>query len=276
MKNTLLIFLFLLATGMVTAQDGRADMSRDLESSVCGIKEPFLFWLWSSMAGRPDKQRLAGLTGIDDLSYTTTDGRQLRGYRLVTHTQNPKGYLLVLQGNAILADQLIAEFMGYARAGYDVYMYDYRGYGRSEGKRRLKAMVSDTREILAALNAKPYARRLVYAFSFGGILLLDAYEPGMSLDKIVIDSSPARLSDYGCPQEFDPVSHLPTACANFMFIVGLQDTVVTPRMSQALLNQAEICKAQVVRDTHFQHPFMDPEPANHQRRMRMIEDFLLN
>lgn len=275
MKYAFLILVSILFIGTTNAQTRHTDMANDLETSVCGMKEPILFWLWSTTAGRSDPQRLAGLRGVDDIIHTTRDGRQLRGYRLTAHTEPAKGFLLILQGNAILADQLIDQFMSYARAGYDVYMYDYRGYGRSDGKRRLKAMVSDTREILAALNAKPYARRLVYAFSFGGILLLDAYEAGSALDKVVIDSSPARLSDYGCPQEFDPIANLPTDCSRFLFIMGLQDDVVTPSMTRPLLEQAETCKAQVVRDMSFRHPFMDPDPTNHQRRMKLIEDFLL-
>ena len=43
-----------------------------------------------------------------------------------------RGYLLVVQGNAMLADQIITHFDPFARSGYDVYIFDYRGYGRSE------------------------------------------------------------------------------------------------------------------------------------------------
>lgn len=251
------------------------DEKMELETSVCGLKEPFLFWLWSSMAGRADASRLKGLHGVEDISYTSRDNRVLRGYLLKSRTEKAKGYLLVLQGNAILADQLIGEFITYANLGYDVYVYDYRGYGRSQGKRRLKALVNDAYEMLSALNAKPYPRRIVYAFSFGGIILLNAYRTELRLNRIVIDSSPSRLSGYGCPEQYDPVSHLPDDSSRFMIISGRNDRVVTAAMTEELLTEAAKRDARVIDDPDFAHPFMDPNWSNHQRRMNMIKDFLI-
>jgi len=162
--------------------------------------EPLLFWLWSSQAGSPNEKRLKGLGNVADVSFTTADGRVLRGYQLVAdagsskpQSSRPKGYLLVIQGNAMLADQILAEFRAYADAGYDVYIYDYRGYGRSEGKRRLKAIVHDYRSIISALNAGAYEEKLVYAMSIGGIIFLDALTAENQPDRVVIDSSPSRL-----------------------------------------------------------------------------------
>lgn len=275
MRTAILVCILYFSVSSGTAHANQLDNEMELETSVCGLKEPFLFWLWSSMAGEADASRLTGLDGVKDIAFSSQDGRVLRGYKLLSRVDPAKGYLLVLQGNAILADQLIGEFTSYARAGYDVYMYDYRGYGRSEGKRRLKAMVSDIREIVTALNERPYPRRLVYAFSFGGILLLDSFEAEFDLNRVVIDSAPGRLSNYGCPVQFDPVEHLPDDCSPFLFISGQRDTVVTPSMTQELLSEAKQRKARIVNDVDFSHPFMEPIPALHQQRMKMVEKFLL-
>jgi len=268
-----------MAGGTSAAQTGEA---LNLETSVCGLKEPIMFWLWSRQAGRPDGRRLAGLSDVEEISVVTKDNRILRGYLLrardergVVPAPDPRGYLLVVQGNAILADQILREFSRYADAGYDVYLYDYRGYGRSQGKRRLKAMVSDYQEIISRLNTAPYRERLVYAMSFGGIVLLDAWRPGFRLDRIVIDSSPSRLSDHGCPEEYDPVDHLPLDCGNFMVIVGGRDMVVPPAMSLEMAERARQRGALTVRDPDLGHPFMDRQWSLHQRRMDTIERFLL-
>jgi pimeloyl-ACP methyl ester carboxylesterase len=262
------LLLVLLYTS--TAQ---AEENMNLEESVCGLREPFLFWLWSRVAGRPDAGRVQGLENAEDISLGTHDGRILRGYKL--KAQQPVGYLLVFQGNAMLADQILAEFSRYADAGYDVYIFDYRGYGRSDGKRRLQAIVSDIREIVqAANNSQAYKQRLVYAMSLGGVMFMDALQADFSLNRVVIDSSPSRLSDYDCPMEFDPISHLPEDCEKFMFIAGLRDHIVTPAMSRDLLDEAEQCGATVVRDAGFAHPFMDNWNA-HQRRKNVISEFLL-
>lgn len=277
------IYFYLLLSSLLTACASAGQGEKTMEQSVCGFKEPLLFWLWSSQAGNPDINRLRGLPNAEQISFRTDDGRQLRGYRLIAgtnskqpHDSKPKGYLLVLQGNAMLADQILGEFRAYADAGYDVYIYDYRGYGHSEGKRRLKAIVHDYRAILASLNAGNYDEKLVYAMSLGGIILLDALTAEIQLDRVVIDSSPSRLSDYGCPASYDPINHLPNNCSNFMFIVGQQDRVVNPSMSQDMLELARQRGAQIVKDSQFSHPFMDLNWSVHQRRMRLIEKYLLH
>jgi len=233
------------------------------------------------MAGSPNSQRLSGLDGVDDLSFTTQDGRTLRGYKLsarktyLKQIEPAKGFLLVLQGNSILADQILGEFRAYAHVGYDVYIYDYRGYGRSEGKRRLKAIAHDTKKILTSLISQAYEKKLVYAMSLGGVFFLNGLDLGMQLDKIIIDSTPSRLSDYGCPVEYDPVENLPNDGSNILLIRGQRDNVVTPAMSQDLAREAGNRNAIVINDPEYSHPFMDANATIHQRRMREIQRYLL-
>jgi alpha/beta superfamily hydrolase len=271
------IFVVLSASAVIAAE---TDKNMSLEQSVCGLKEPLLFWVWSSAAGRPNARRVKELDYVKDISFPTLDGRELRGYALLTPRRDSaqagkrKGYLLVLQGNAQLADQIIGELTSYVDAGYDVYIYDYRGYGRSNGKRRLKAMVSDVGEIIAELNSS-YDQRLVYAMSFGGILFLNALGQNIVIDRAVIDSSPSRLSTYGCPVTYDPITHVPADGSQLMFIVGLRDTVVTPSMSEEMIDLAQQRKAEVVIDSELAHPFMDYGMVNHRRRMAMIQRFLI-
>ncbi len=275
------VMALLLCLVPSTAVAAKSAMPMKLEQSVCGIKEPFYFWLWSTAAGRPNSKRVSGLEGVVDLSFTTQDGRTLRGYKLRAGKTFPKqmepakGFLLVMQGNAMLADQILGEYRAYAHLGYDVYIYDYRGYGRSNGKRRLKAIVNDIKEIMTSLLAQSYEKRLVYAMSLGGVFLLNALDPDMRLSKIIIDSTPSRLSDYGCPIEYDPIENLPDDCSNILLIRGQQDNVVTPAMSQDLAREAENRNAIVISDPKLSHPFMDTNAIIHRRRMQEIQRYLL-
>ncbi len=247
-------------------------MPRDLEQSICGFKEPFYFWLWSSAAGRADPARVRGRTDIEDVSIVTRDDRTLRGYKLVsTMPAAQRGYLLVVQGNAMLADQIITEFRTFADMGHDVFVFDYRGYGRSEGRRRLRAMLSDYRDIIVDLDARGYASRAFYGMSFGGILILDALREDRGGRSLIIDSSPSRLSDHGCPPEHDPVRNFPSDGAGTLVIVGARDTVVSPAMSHDLVERARQAGAEVVSDPDFGHPFVD---GHTRRRFEMIRDFL--
>lgn len=113
----------------------------DLERSVCGaLREPLAFWLFRRAAGAPDAARVASLRDLERLAFTTRDGRRLGGYKL--RAAKPQGYLLVAPGNAMLADQIVGELQVFRDLGLDIYVYDYRGYGLSQGKSRLAALIS--------------------------------------------------------------------------------------------------------------------------------------
>ena len=254
-----------------------AQQSSSLEQSICGLKEPFVFWLWSSAAGEASAAGLAHVANIEDVAITSSDGRILRGYKLkASHAQAgkelPRGYLLVVQGNAMLADQIITHFDPFARSGYDVYIFDYRGYGRSEGKRRLKAILNDYRQIIQQLGTQPYQRRAFYGMSFGGVVLLDALRQQTGEITVVIDSTPSRLSDYGCPATHDPVNNLPQDAGNLLLIAGTRDQIVKPEAARELLELAEGRGATVLRDPAWGHPFMDSHTL---RRLEAVRRFML-
>lgn len=245
----------------------------NLEQSLCGrFREPFAFWSFRRVAGRPDASRLAGIRDLDPISFQTGDGRTLRGYRL--RAMRPWGYLLVAQGNAMLADQIIGEFAPFRDLNLDVYLYDYRGYGLSNGKSRLKAIVADYRALVAHLNAQGYGRRLLYGLSMGGVMLLNAAGSSGDYDAAVIDSSPSRITSFGCPEAYDPVRHLPQDGVRLMIILGDRDTVVPAADVEELASVAQSRGATVLHDAEFAHPFMDASYETHRRRFRAIADFL--
>lgn len=188
---------------------------------------------------------------------------------------DPRGYLLVVPGNAMLADQIAAELQFFRDLGLDVYVVDYRGYGLSSGRSRLAAIVCDTREIVAHLNGLAYPRRLLYGMSMGGVVLLNAIgtRPDQ-YDALMVDSSPSRISPLGCPQEYDPVRHLPADCSRIKIMGGERDRVVRLADMQELMAAAQDCGAQITRSTEFAHPFQDASEAIQRRRFKEVADFL--
>ena len=100
METLMLLTVYVYGTACYAGQQ-----SSSLEQSICGIKEPFVFWLWSSAAGEASAARLTRVADVEDVAITSSDGRILRGYKLkATHDQAikdlPRGYLLVVQGIA--------------------------------------------------------------------------------------------------------------------------------------------------------------------------------
>ena len=246
----------------------------DVESAVCGsIREPFMFWLWSSMAGSPNPKRVSQIKDLEQISFKTRDITELGGYKLAA--TNPKGYLLVVQGNAMLADQLVADLQVFRDLGLDVYIFDYRGYGISKGKSRLAAIVADYGEIISYLNTLGYDKRLLYGISMGGIVLLDAVGQSQTYMRLVVDSSPSRISDFGCPERYDPVVHLPEDSSRLMIISGANDQVITRSQMDELVRVAASRRGRVLLDNEFAHPYQDFSDTIHRRRQNEVAAFLL-
>jgi alpha-beta hydrolase superfamily lysophospholipase len=246
----------------------------ETQTAVCGsIREPLAFWLWRRLAGPPNPQRVAGLKNVEQIKLTTRDDMQLGGYKLAA--EKPKGYLLVAQGNAMLADQLVDDLQPFRDLGLDVYIFDYRGYGTSQGKSRLAAIVADYAEIVVHLNTRGYPRRLLYGISMGGVILLNAVEDRSAYTRLVIDSSPARISNFGCPERYDPVAHLPEDSSRVMIISGAADTVVRPRAMEELIRVARARGARILQDSGFAHPYQDSSDEVHRRRQNEVAAFLL-
>lgn len=245
----------------------------DPEASVCGaLREPLAFWAFRRGAGSADAGRVAGIADIERITFTTRDGRQLGGYKL--RAPAATGYLLVAQGNATLADQIARDLQYFRSLGVDVYLYDYRGYGLSEGKSRLRAIVEDYREIVASLNAQPYRRRLLYGMSMGGVILLNAVGATGDYDALVVDSSPSRISRYGCPKIYDPVRQLPPDSSRILVIGGERDRVVPIAQVEELMRVAQSRGARVLRHPGLAHPFMDASADLHHSRFQAVADFL--
>jgi alpha-beta hydrolase superfamily lysophospholipase len=261
--------------------DVAAKPSDDVEQTVCGwILERAAFAVWSAVAGRPNPNAWKSVPGAEPNSYRTRDGRTLHGYKISASSDSDAsspspGFVLFAQGNAMLADHLLGVLSNLANQGLEVYVYDYRGYGESEGNRRLKAIASDYREIFAALSAANLGRKFLYGVSFGGIVMLHVIGGGAEFDKAVIDSTPSRLSQWGCPEEYDPVHGVPADSSRLMIMSGQRDGVVKPAEQTEFLSAAESRRARVVISEEFAHPFLDSDPSIHQQRQKLVVDFLL-
>jgi alpha/beta superfamily hydrolase len=261
---------------MATTIDPRLALAQeaDVETAVCGsVREPFMFWLWRSTAGSPNPARVAQITNLEQIRFKTRDGIELGGYKLAA--KNAKGYLLVAQGNAMLADQLIGDLQSFRELGLDVYIFDYRGYGISKGKSRLVAIAGDYAEIVSHLNNLGYEKRLLYGISMGGVILLNAVGRSQAYTRLVVDSSPSRISDFGCPERYDPVAHLPEDSSRLMIVTGSRDEVVRLSQMDELVRVAKSRRARVLQDNEFAHPYQDLSHATHRRRQNEVATFFL-
>lgn len=241
------------------------------EVAVCGaVQEPFAFWMWSASAGSPDPEAAERYPNAKVIEHTTRDGRVLKGFRLKSTAPGDEvtGRMLVAQGNAMLADQLLDYLDTLAAEGIESYVFDYRGYGSSEGRPRLKAIVGDYRELYKSIQPDR-----LYGISFGGIVLLNLIGSGATFTRAVIDSSPARVTDFGCPEHYDPINNFPEDASGLLVIAGAADEVVPSSDVEPLMQLAEARGGKAVLGATFGHPFMDSAQA-HEQRTELVRSFL--
>ena len=116
----------------------------------------------------------AGLT-FREPSFTTDDGIRLCGWWIPTPAQDRLGEILFCHGNAGNIGDRLLEAQLLTRAGFDVLLFDYRGYGHSNGRPDEPGTYRDARAAHHALLAQPEADRASVIYlgeSLGGAVAL--------------------------------------------------------------------------------------------------------
>jgi hypothetical protein len=115
--------------------------------------------------------------GLDyrDLSLETDDGERLHGWWIEARSER-LGHLLLCHGNAGNVGDRVLHASLLTAAGFDVMLFDYRGYGRSSGRPSEQGTYRDARAALASLLRQPEvdASRILYlGESLGGAVALE-------------------------------------------------------------------------------------------------------
>jgi fermentation-respiration switch protein FrsA (DUF1100 family) len=118
-----------------------------------------------------------GQAGLDyrNLTLGTEDGERLHGWWIGTGAKRV-GHLLLCHGNAgNVGDRILhAELL--TAAGFDVLLFDYRGYGRSTGRPSEEGTYRDARAALSCVLEQPGVDRECIFYmgeSLGGAVALD-------------------------------------------------------------------------------------------------------
>ena len=225
-------------TALATPAVAFGSVSHPLEHSVCGwIKEPAAFWIWRRFAGSPVD--MSGEGRITYSTFETQDHRKLIGFRYGSSSgvgpKHAQGALLFAQGNAMLASHIIERLRPFANSGLDVFVFDFRGYGLSQGVPRLIALISDYHDIARRLLADGYRHLYLYGVSLGAVILVNA-AVGIHYSALALDSLPSRVSTrpFTCPKTLDPVTVLPENTSDILVVAGGSDNLVPPEESHLL------------------------------------------
>jgi dipeptidyl aminopeptidase/acylaminoacyl peptidase len=223
--------------------------------------------------GRPQKS-WPGVT-FEEQTFSAQDGTEIYGYRAFADRQQPQQQpaIVIVPGNAMLADQLYSFAAYFALRDFTAYLFDYRGYGGSAGVPRSNALIKDYREILSLVAGNGHAEVYIYAMSFGGIISLVALAEAKSPTGLVLDGVPSKLPWYAfCPGWLNPVNTLEHAPERTLVISGTDDPVISPDQMVALRERAQELGMESRIVENFSHPGLD-DPETTLQRLSLVSDF---
>lgn len=129
------------------------------------------------------------------VSFTSTDGTKLEAWYFKTTHKKPKGFIIHFHGNAQNVSTHFTYLWKVGEVGYDYFVFDYRGFGKSEGTPTPAGVVQDGLAALKWSQAKMKERGIssltVFCQSLGGAICAKTLSlvPEFPVDNVVIDSS---------------------------------------------------------------------------------------
>lgn len=135
----------------------------------------------------------------EDVYFKTTDNLTLHGWLLRTCLDS-KGTVIFLHGNDDNISTHAYRALWFLPEGFDVFIFDYRGYGKSEGKPSLKGVHQDALSAIEEVFTLPGINKnriFVYGQSMGGAVAVYAAANSpykKNIKALIIDSAYSSYS----------------------------------------------------------------------------------
>jgi fermentation-respiration switch protein FrsA (DUF1100 family) len=136
----------------------------------------------------------------EDVFFTSKDGTKLHGWFFKAKTQDVKGTVVQFHGNAQNISTHFFSLIWMIDHGYNLFTFDYRGYGKSEGEGSQKGVYEDA---LAAIEtghsfyaANGAGKFIIYGQSLGGIISSRAVVDSKYKDEITLLVQDSTFSSY--------------------------------------------------------------------------------
>jgi len=188
------------------------------------------------------------LPGAREIGINTSDGLTLTGWFLAA--PNPTAAVLVLNGNAGNR----ADRAPLARAlldhGYEVLLFDYRGYGGNEGSPSEEGLALDAEAALAALAEVAAGDRLIlFGESLGAAVAarlavesppaaLVLRSPFPSLQAVAAVHYPYLPTGFLLRDRYDTLQSISLIKAPILVVAGSADSIVPTHLSRAVYEAA--------------------------------------
>jgi pimeloyl-ACP methyl ester carboxylesterase len=192
----------------------------------------------------------AGLA-FEDVAIETSDGEQLQGWWVPARTGAVNAHVLLCHGNAGNVGDRVMHAALLCAAGFDVLLFDYRGFGRSTGRPSEVGTYRDAHAARSALIARPGTDpdRVIYlGESIGGAvalaLALDHPPAGLVLMSAFTSVRDMARRHYPLvprslvPDAYPSLSRVPDLRAPLLVIHGDHDEIVPLLYAEELFEAA--------------------------------------
>lgn len=131
---------------------------------------------------------------FEEVTFPSSDGTELNGWFLPARAKSPKGTVVFSHGNAGSIGHHLGFVMWLVEARYNVFLYDYRGFGKSGGAVDRRGMLDDVKAAFAYVSSRADvdADKLVsFGHSLGGAKSVTALAetPVKGLRAVIIDGA---------------------------------------------------------------------------------------
>jgi fermentation-respiration switch protein FrsA (DUF1100 family) len=215
-----------------------------------GVLGALLYFPSGAIVQTPEETGLA----FEELSLSTGDGQRLHAWWIAGRPPSV-GHLLFCHGNAGNIGDRVLEAALLSAVGFDVLLFDYRGYGRSTGRPQEEGTYRDARAALAALAGRPSVDRdriFYLGESLGGAVALALavqFAPrGLVLQSTFTSIRQAARHHYPfipsvlIPDAYPSLRLISRLRAPLLVLHGDRDEIVPVAHGRALLEAATVPK----------------------------------
>ncbi len=189
---------------------------------------------------------------FEDIYFSTADHVRLNGW-LVKRADRPEvaATVLFFHGNAGNIGDRVEKVVNFRDLGLNVFIIDYRGYGKSQGRPTEQGMYADAKAAYDYLQSRPDIaknRIVVYGASMGGVAAVDLASK-YPVAALIADSTFTSAADmakkiapfvpsFMLAVKLDSASKIKKVTVPKLFIHSPQDGTVPFRFGKALFDLA--------------------------------------
>ena len=218
----------------------------------------------------------------EEYYFPSSQGALLRGW--LFRSKGPsQGIIVVTNGMHYNMSERFKKWTWVLDEGYDLFIYDFRGYGASEGEVDMFGFVDDvTAAIAFSHQLRPELPMVLVGQSMGGSFVIDAmakkrypYVKLLLIDSTMVGFAKAAdalirqyfllwpliwVPDAITPEGVDSIDFVDKTKTPMLFVVGQSDSIIPPEHSLDLYIKAEEPKALwIVEDAEHVECLCSPE-----------------